>query len=132
MAVWCTASKSNEIVIYPRRERSAIWLSTVVLLTGGEGLVQAAAEVVEAAATADEDNKTAFMDAGIGAAFTATLKTVPPAAVRATGRAVRRLTTADDSRPTVSRYKIPQTCTLQQFPNVHSKCQVYMHAYAEI
>jgi len=67
--------------------------------------VEAAAATVAAAATKSEDNKAAFMTAGVGSFFREGLASgeVPPAAVKAVSRAVKRLTTADDDRPVVSR-----------------------------
>jgi len=67
--------------------------------------VEAAASVVAAAATKSENNKAAFMTAGVGSMFREGLASgeVPDAAVKAVSRAVRKLTTADDDRPVVSR-----------------------------
>lgn len=68
-------------------------------------LFQAAVEAAEAAAVASEESKTAFVDGGIGPLFVAALDGVTPTpeVIRAMSRVVRRLTTADDDRPVVSR-----------------------------
>jgi hypothetical protein len=67
--------------------------------------VQATASVVAAAATKSEDNKAAFMTAGVGSLFREGLASskVLDDPVKAVSRAVRKLTTADDDRPVVSR-----------------------------
>ena len=58
-----------------------------------------------AACTQHEDNKSAFMTKGIANVFVAALgkELVQPGEVIAVCKAVRRLTTADDARPVVSR-----------------------------
>ena len=84
--------------------------SNVAFLTGKtlaeDVLIQAAAaKVAEAACTKCEDNKDAFMAVDIGNIFSKSLsaQTSSDEVVRAVSRAVVRLTTADDDRPTVSR-----------------------------
>ena len=71
--------------------------------------MEAAASVVAAAATKSEDNKVGFMAAGVGPFFREGLASgeVQPGAVKAVSRAVKRLTTADDNRPVVSRCPVP-------------------------
>ena len=73
--------------------------------TDESALVEAAAKVAAAACTQHEDNKSAFMTEGIADVFVAALGKEPtqPGEVTAICRAVRRLTTADDARPVVSR-----------------------------
>ncbi len=70
----------------------------------GETL-EAVGTAVAAAATKSEDNKQAFMAAGVGGLFKGGLASneIPTGAVKAVSRAVKSLTTADDARPVVSR-----------------------------
>ena len=65
----------------------------------------AAAKVVEAACTKYEDNKDAFMAVNIGNIFCQSLSAQKSSdeVAQAVSRAVVKLTTADDDRPTVSR-----------------------------
>ena len=72
----------------------------------GEASVQAAAaKAVEMACTKHEENKDAFMAVDIGTLFRKALMAGQPSleSVKAISRAVVKLTTADDERPTVSR-----------------------------
>ena len=60
---------------------------------------------MEAAATKCEDCKSAFVGGGVGKAFDCVVRArqTSPETVEAISRAVRKLTTADDDRPVVSR-----------------------------
>ena len=74
-------------------------------LAESSSILEAVAGVAEAAATKHEDNKSALMSAGFGALTAAALSrdSVTSGEVVALSKALRRLTTADDDRPVVSR-----------------------------
>ena len=78
---------------------------TVMKFAEDDSASVATAKVVEAACTKSEDNKDAFMTENIGDLFGQALLAEGASVdvVRAVSRAVVKLTTADDDRPTVSR-----------------------------
>lgn len=92
-------------------------------------LAEALASTLSAAATKNEANKTATVDAGLGQAVqhVLSLPDLPGSAVVAVCDLLRRCCNADDDRPVVSRYVRDHICC----DAMHLQCNAFIQHMAQ-